>query len=102
MTMSFLGFSRSGSVVGAAAVCLALATLAAAHPMGNLSVNHYARLEPGAKGVNVTYVLDLAEIPTFELTQAWNVAKDAPKSVLDAKAAEQARSWLANLSFTEN
>jgi nickel/cobalt transporter (NicO) family protein len=69
--------------------------------MGNLSVNHYARLEPGAKGVNVFYVLDLAEIPTFELTQSWNVAKDSPKPVLDAKAAEQVRMWLSNLSFTE-
>ena len=42
------------------------------HPMGNLSVNHYARLEPYAKGVIVTWVLDLAEIPTFELMQTWN------------------------------
>jgi nickel/cobalt exporter len=75
--------------------------IAFAHPMGNLSVNHYARLEPGAKGVEVTYVLDLAEIPTFELTQTWNVAHDAARPVLDAKAAAQAREWVANLSFHE-
>jgi nickel/cobalt exporter len=75
--------------------------MAFAHPMGNLSVNHYARLEPGAKGVDVTYVLDLAEIPTFELTQTWNVAHDAARQVLDAKAAAQAREWMANLSFHE-
>ncbi|MDQ1471529.1 MAG: nickel/cobalt transporter (NicO) family protein [Bryobacterales bacterium] len=81
---------------------LALLRSASAHPMGNLSVNHYARLEPGAKGVNVTYVLDLAEIPTFELMQSWNVTKDASKAVLDAKAAEQARACSANLSFTES
>lgn len=74
---------------------------ALAHPMGNLSVNHYARLEPGAKGIAVTYVLDLAEIPTFELLQTWNLAKDAPKDVLEAKAAEQARSWVSALKFTE-
>ena len=70
--------------------------------MGNLSVNHYARLEPGAKGLDVTYVLDLAELPTFELTQSWNVAKDAPKPVLEAKAREQAREWVGQLAFTEN
>jgi ABC-type nickel/cobalt efflux system permease component RcnA len=80
---------------------LLLAAMACAHPMGNLSVNHYARLEPGAKGVDVTYVLDLAELPTFELTQNWNVPRDAAKGVLSAKAAEQAREWVANLSFTE-
>jgi ABC-type nickel/cobalt efflux system permease component RcnA len=76
--------------------------VAFAHPFGNLSVNHYARLEPGAKGVDVTYVLDLAEIPSFELIQSWGVAKDAPQNVLQAKAAEQARTWADNLVFTEN
>jgi ABC-type nickel/cobalt efflux system permease component RcnA len=81
---------------------LLLASLAFAHPMGNLSINHYAKLEPGAKGVDVTYVLDLAELPTFELKQTWNVPSDASKEVLQAKAAEQAREWVANLSFTEN
>jgi ABC-type nickel/cobalt efflux system permease component RcnA len=81
---------------------LALVQSAAAHPMGNLSVNHYARLEPGARGVSVTYVLDLAEIPTFELLQSWNATKDAPKSVLEAKAAGQARAWVENVSLTES
>ena len=70
--------------------------------MGNLSVNHYARLEPGAKGVEVTYVLDLAEIPTFELTQSWNVPKDSARDILQAKAVEQARVWVSNLVFTED
>jgi len=83
-------------------LALAASWDAAAHPMGNLSVNHYARLEPGAKGVNVVYVLDMAEIPTFELTQSWSVTKDAPRAILEAKATEQARAWLKNLSFTEN
>jgi ABC-type nickel/cobalt efflux system permease component RcnA len=78
------------------------AGVAFAHPMGNLSVNHYARLEPGAKGLDVTYVLDLAELPTFELTQTWNVARDARKDVLEAKAREQAREWVGQLTFTED
>ena len=77
------------------------AALALAHPMGNLSVNHYAKLTPGAKGVDVLYVLDIAELPTFELTQNWGVPTDAANDVLQAKAAEQARDWVANLSFTE-
>ncbi|MDE3197823.1 MAG: sulfite exporter TauE/SafE family protein [Acidobacteriota bacterium] len=72
------------------------------HPMGNLSVNHYVKLEPNAKGVDATYVLDLAEIPTFEMTQGWGVPKDAAKDVLEAKAREQAAQWVSNLSFTED
>jgi ABC-type nickel/cobalt efflux system permease component RcnA len=81
---------------------LLAAAAAFAHPLGNLSVNHYARLEPEAKGVEVTYVLDLAEIPSFESIESWGVAKDAPKDVLQAKAAEQARVWVSDLVFTEN
>jgi nickel/cobalt exporter len=83
--------------------CFAFAAgVAIAHPMGNLSINHYARLEPGAKGVEVTYVLDLAELPTFELTQSWGTPQGTSKAVLDRNAATQARSWVANLSFIQN
>ena len=70
--------------------------------MGNLSINHYARLEPGTKGVTVTYVLDLAEIPSFELTQIWNTPQGTPMGVVQQKAAAQAREWAKNLFFTED
>ena len=73
------------------------AGLAAAHPMGNFSVNHYARLEPGAHGVTIRYVMDLAEIPTFEMFQQWGSGVDAQEKALD-----QAREWAANLEITVN
>jgi len=81
---------------------LAVAGLAMAHPMGNFSVNHYARLEPGASGLTLTYVLDLAELPTTELIQSWGVERDATRSVLEAQTSAQARQWAANLKVTEN
>ena len=37
------------------------------HPMGKFSVNHYARITVQPDGVAIRYVLDLAEIPTYEL-----------------------------------
>jgi len=40
--------------------------VASAHPLGNFTVNHYARVEPAGDRVRVVYVLDLAEIPTFQ------------------------------------
>jgi ABC-type nickel/cobalt efflux system permease component RcnA len=40
--------------------------VASAHPLGNFTVNHYARVEPAADRVRVVYVLDMAEIPTFQ------------------------------------
>jgi len=46
-----------------AMVLVIFAAVLRAHPMGNFSVNHYARIEPGAQGVEILYVLDLAEIP---------------------------------------
>ncbi len=43
-----------------------LPTLASAHPLGNFTVNHYARIEPAGDRVRIVYVLDMAEIPTFQ------------------------------------
>ncbi len=49
---------------------LALALLApgvaSAHPLGNFTVNHFSRVQPSGDRVYVLYVLDLAEIPTFQ------------------------------------
>lgn len=39
---------------------------AEAHPLGNFTINHYTRLEFAGEDVRITYVLDLAEIPTFQ------------------------------------
>ncbi len=38
----------------------------AAHPLGNFTINHYSRLDFADDAVLVTYVLDFAEIPTFQ------------------------------------
>ncbi len=37
-----------------------------AHPLGNFTINRYSRLEVGAHQVRVRYVIDMAEIPTFQ------------------------------------
>ena len=39
---------------------------AAAHPLGNFTVNRYAGIELSGERIYVRYVLDLAEIPTFQ------------------------------------
>jgi nickel/cobalt transporter (NicO) family protein len=48
-----------------AAALLAPAT-AAAHPLGNFTINRFSRVEVSGHRVYVRYVLDLAEIPTFQ------------------------------------
>ena len=81
-------------------LALTICTLAAAHPMGNFSVSHYARLDVAPDGVDVRYVLDLAEIPTYQLLRSWNLDAGSPKADLDRRAAVQAREWVQNLEFT--
>ena len=77
-----------------------------AHPMGNFSVNHYARLDLApASGSTLTYVLDLAEIPTFELFQQWKLDEPNPAQIraqVQAKVQAQVGAWLANLSITQD
>jgi ABC-type nickel/cobalt efflux system permease component RcnA len=58
-------------VLGLAAVAACLAPgVASAHPLGNFTINHYDRLEPAGDRVRVLHVLDMAEIPTFQLQPA--------------------------------
>ncbi|HEX3670943.1 MAG TPA: hypothetical protein VHT92_04470, partial [Candidatus Cybelea sp.] len=43
---------------------------AAAHPLGNFTINHLARIGINARQLRVHYVLDIAEIPTFQIMHA--------------------------------
>src|SRR5689334_21498351 len=81
---------------------LALGAALWAHPMGNFSVSHYTRISVGPKGADLLYVLDLAEIPTFELLRQWKLERTSPQAELEHKAAEQAREWSRNLKITAN
>ncbi|MBL8179909.1 MAG: hypothetical protein JNK48_34835 [Bryobacterales bacterium] len=84
----------------AAILFLATISLALAHPMGNFSISHYARLTPVGEGVRLTYALDLAEIPSFELLREWKLERTSAREELDARALEQAREWVGNLVLT--
>ena len=45
---------------------LFLPVAASAHPLGNFTVNRFSRIEVSGSRIYVRYVLDLAEIPTFQ------------------------------------
>jgi ABC-type nickel/cobalt efflux system permease component RcnA len=59
---------------------------AQAHPLGNFTINHLARLQPEAARLHVHYVLDIAEIPTFQIMHG--VAAWSPKAMRDWQNAE--------------
>jgi nickel/cobalt transporter (NicO) family protein len=73
-----------------------------AHPMGNFSVSHYAKFQVHANGIELQYALDLAEIPTFELLRNWKLERTSPRSELEHRAVEQARTWLKKLEITSD
>jgi ABC-type nickel/cobalt efflux system permease component RcnA len=78
---------RRALVAAAALVALLLATAgpAAAHPLGNFSVNHLDIVTISRDRVHVHYVLDQAEIPTFQERSL------SAREVLARKRAEVAR-----------
>ena len=52
--------------VAALGLALAFAPAAGAHPLGNFSINHLTRIAVSERQVNLVYILDQAEIPTFQ------------------------------------
>ena len=70
--------------------CIAnLATDAGAHPLGNFTVNHYARLELDDARLRVRYVVDMAEIASFQELQ--QVDADADGQTSEAELQTYAR-----------
>jgi ABC-type nickel/cobalt efflux system permease component RcnA len=59
---------------------------AAAHPLGNFTINHYSRIEVGPDAVHVRYVLDMAEIPTFQERDAIDRDGDGSFSAAEQSA----------------
>lgn len=48
---------------------LSIAPASSAHPMGNFSINHYSKIISGPRAIEIDYIIDMAEIPTFEQIQ---------------------------------
>jgi len=53
-------------VLAALVAFLSFVAAADAHPLGNFTINRYSRVEPSGNRLYVLYVLDMAEIPTFQ------------------------------------
>jgi nickel/cobalt transporter (NicO) family protein len=53
-------------LIAVAVGALAWPALAAAHPLGNFTINRFSRIEVSGPRLYVRYVLDMAEIPTYQ------------------------------------
>src|SRR5258705_11514635 len=82
----------------------ATAVAALAHPLGNFTINHYARLEVAPDQMRIRYVLDYAEIPTFQEKQ--NIDTDGNGQISDAEKATYlaaaAQRLIGNLKLSVN
>jgi nickel/cobalt transporter (NicO) family protein len=78
----------------AAVATLAFVASAAAHPLGNFTINRYSRIEASGNRLYVLYVLDMAEIPTFQTKPDVDARDEA------AYGAELARSIAVHVEVT--
>jgi ABC-type nickel/cobalt efflux system permease component RcnA len=53
-------------LLASALAALAAPAAASAHPLGNFTINRFSRVEVSGHRLYVLYVLDMAEIPTFQ------------------------------------
>jgi ABC-type nickel/cobalt efflux system permease component RcnA len=61
-----------------------LVPVAAAHPLGNFTINHYAGLHVSRDAVAIDYVLDMAEIPAFQEIAAFDANGDGQLDAVES------------------
>ena len=71
--------TRIAIVIATLAVLL-LPALAAAHPLGNFTINHYAGIQVGPTSIALDIVIDEAEIPAFQTRQTMDTNSDGDLS----------------------
>ena len=57
------------ALLGALALSIAVAIPAFAHPLGNFTINRFSQLQLNGDRIDILYVIDYAEIPTFQEKQ---------------------------------
>ncbi len=94
------------AVLGALVIALTVVSVpdAFAHPMGTFTVNRYARLDLTATYIRIKYILDMAEIPTFQEMAIIDYDRDRQVSPDESQtyAAYKAEGIRSNLQLTLN
>ena len=89
-------------VIALSAAVVAVPSAAFAHPLGNFTVNLYGGIQLTPSEVRIDYVLDMAEIPTFQ--EMASIDTDGDGTASDAERASWAErtapELLSNLTLT--
>ncbi len=73
-----------------------------AHPLGNFSVNRYAGLRLGTDGVELRYIVDMAEIPTFQEIQETGIVPEPDHPSVGPWASRKAEALREGLTLEVN
>lgn len=73
-----------------------------AHPMGNFSISHYAGITVQAASIELRYLIDMVEIPTFQEIQATGISPECGHPSLDRYLAGKADALGAGLRLELN
>lgn len=75
-----------GIIAGLLAVSLLIAVRdAVAHPLGNFSISQYSAIRIGTNEVELRYIVDMAEIPTFQEIQQTGLVPTSAEGYLRRK-----------------
>jgi len=88
------------ALLSTATMIICIIATANAHPLGNFTINHFARIEPQTDRIVVHYVIDMAEIPAFQELQKINRDAAPSSDELAAYARQLAPQLAANLLLT--
>ena len=95
---------RTFSIVAALLVLLVIAPAVLAHPLGNFTISRYTHLTLQPEAVQLLYIVDSAEIPTFQTRQQIDQNGDGLIDAVEETAflAEQATRLADNLALVIN
>jgi ABC-type nickel/cobalt efflux system permease component RcnA len=85
-----------------AVITIGLFVEVSAHPLGNFTINHFARIESGGAFARIRYVVDLAEVPAFQESQIADLDSDGnlTEAELNAYLDRVTPGFLAGLALT--
>jgi ABC-type nickel/cobalt efflux system permease component RcnA len=73
-----------------------------AHPMGNFSINHYSGIHVERDAVEVRYIIDIAEIPTYQEIQNAGIVARVGDATLPPYLVQQTAAWEKGLRLEIN
>ena len=90
--------------IGLIILLIVCAVSASAHPLGNFSVNQFSRIEVNGSQIKLRLVLDVAEIPTFQLKSEIDADKDGAYSQVELYAYVEriTPDYVSNLQLSVN